>query len=348
MLEKGNNPSNIGKSNRALIIKHLFQRGSDSRVKIARKIGLTKASLTISVNKLMDEKILIETGTKKTTSVGRNEVLLDINKDLGYVLGISIETVVIDYTVADLKGHIIYHSEIIRNELKLDIETIFKDLNEYIDKIILSGITYVGNDITESNFVSSLIENTLNVPCYIENNVKALAKTQSFIDYQGIDTYLFIKYGPKIDSSFIYQGKLIDAGDYANSGIGNYLIKTDNGYIKLADYISYETFLKKIGYDIHIDELHDYLMKDSKVKEDFVLFLETALITIYNATKILGVEHVILYGYLFENSKIMDMMLENIMDGIILNTSVLNYKRISIAAVYTALIHGFVETGANI
>lgn len=87
-------------------ILSLINKGPISRVDIAKKIGLTKAAVTIIVDDFKQRNIIVEESVQLNT-VGRNPVMLHLNKDAFYFIGINITRFNIYVGITNLSGEII-------------------------------------------------------------------------------------------------------------------------------------------------------------------------------------------------------------------------------------------------
>ena len=76
--------------NRILVIDQIRVAQGISRSQIADSTGLGLSSLTKIVDELIEEGLVYEVG-KGISKGGRRPVLLRINEDFGYVIGVKIE-----------------------------------------------------------------------------------------------------------------------------------------------------------------------------------------------------------------------------------------------------------------
>lgn len=101
-MKKATNSASMRLKNEKIILS-LINRQPVSRAELAKKTGLTKAAITFIIDDLKNRKIICES-VEKTSSVGRNPVMLFINKKAFYVIGINISRVDITVGLADLGG----------------------------------------------------------------------------------------------------------------------------------------------------------------------------------------------------------------------------------------------------
>lgn len=243
----------IKQENRASILKALKKNGMMSRKDIANIVQLTPAAVTILVNEMIKEGIINEAGELEEDDkrAGRKKILIDINYNYKYVLGINIEAEYINIGIANINGDIIADTSWPTSmglEMKPDeflgmiadkCVNLFWKENVLKESILGVGVGIVGlvdknSGISkhayglwkQSVLVKVILENILGLPVVVDNNVRALAVAE--MDYkseQNISDMLFVKYGPGIGSTMIvekniYYGANNKAGEIGHT-IGN-------------------------------------------------------------------------------------------------------------------------------
>ena len=103
----GMNMENLKKNNKIAILSYLNRNGKSSRKKIAEGLNLTTATLTILTNELIEEGIVKELGALTEGKVGRKQILIDIDKNSKFAIGIEISRNNIYYNLINLKTEII-------------------------------------------------------------------------------------------------------------------------------------------------------------------------------------------------------------------------------------------------
>jgi len=116
-------PNVINEINRGLILQTIREDGPISRAKIARKLGLSRPTVSTHIQELLNEGLIIEVG-KGETKKGRKDILLMYNSKHGYILAGEIEGSIIRLAISDLLGKI---------EKQLNIETSELRKNNMID-----------------------------------------------------------------------------------------------------------------------------------------------------------------------------------------------------------------------
>ncbi len=129
-----------------LILEILRRKGPLSRTEISKVSGINPVTISHYLDKLMLQNIVREK-EHDTSSGGRPPMLLDINPQAGYTIGIGINLFDSMGVIIDLDGRIIY-------------------------KCKRKGTTRMPNDIVET--VVSLIEELLNVSDDIKKKIKGI------------------------------------------------------------------------------------------------------------------------------------------------------------------------------
>ena len=89
--------------NTQLVLNTIMSHGPISRATIAAKLGLTKATISAIVQTLLDRFLVLETGSGEVKK-GRRPILLELNKDCGYIISIDLSAEYITVLTANLMG----------------------------------------------------------------------------------------------------------------------------------------------------------------------------------------------------------------------------------------------------
>jgi predicted NBD/HSP70 family sugar kinase len=243
----------IKQENRKSILKALKNNGTISRKDIAGIVQLTPAAVTILVNDMIEDGIIKEAGELEENDkrAGRKKIIIDINYNYKYVLGISIEAEYINIGIANINGEIIAETnwanttgqgmkpEEFLNMIAGRCVNLFWNESILKENILGVGVGIIGlvdkNSGTSTHAyglwkgsisVKKILEKALGLPVVVDNNVRALAVAE--MDYksrQDISDMLFIKHGPGVGSAMIvgkeiYYGANNRAGEIGHT-IGN-------------------------------------------------------------------------------------------------------------------------------
>lgn len=89
--------------NSNLVLTQIVNYSPISRSTIAKKLGLTKATISAIVADLLLKKLVVEIGSDDT-SLGRKPILLSFNRKAGYAVSVDIGEQMISALITDLQG----------------------------------------------------------------------------------------------------------------------------------------------------------------------------------------------------------------------------------------------------
>lgn len=115
------------------IILSIINKTPVSRADIAKKTGLTKAAVTIIVDDLKQRNIVLEKDGK-SDSVGRNPVMLYLNEDAVYSVGVNITRQQVLVGITDLGGNIITQDSFSICSPEIALTKIKDTIEEQIEK----------------------------------------------------------------------------------------------------------------------------------------------------------------------------------------------------------------------
>ncbi len=131
---------NVKNFNKHAIIDLIrFTPNGISRIELARELGLTRAAITSTINDLQKTGLVLEIKTRQPS--GRKPIVLEINPNRGFVIGLDIGATHITALLANYSAHVI--AEI---ECSIDIiegpQKVLDKANEMINSLIEnSGIS---------------------------------------------------------------------------------------------------------------------------------------------------------------------------------------------------------------
>lgn len=287
------------------IIRLLLVNDALSHKTLAKDLNLSNPGLTLSVRPLLQEGILINAGSFKSGKVGRQEEMLKLNPEYGYLGGIDVRKHYFYVSLTDLKGNIREFTRV-------------KDLSEFnmlLTKYEAKYPKILGFDVALRGYQSEKeisvkhkgLNDFLTKKGYKHrfiNNVESLANIH-FLLYPEDRNFLLIKYGPGVGSSLFIDGKPVknkegNAGDFGNT-------YTKDGH-RIEDLLSFESLL---GDEFDEREGAEMIMKDSD-KIDFII--SHLAFGLFNSASLLGLDKIIFSGVLLTNPMVMDKLSKAVMD----------------------------------
>ncbi|WP_110927764.1 ROK family protein [Bacillus massiliglaciei] len=96
----------IKQINRSLILQKIIEKKMISRADLSKLTALTRATISVQAADLLDDELIIET-RHEHHSVGRRPIMLSINREAGFALGIDLDYGTMTFALSDLLGKLI-------------------------------------------------------------------------------------------------------------------------------------------------------------------------------------------------------------------------------------------------
>lgn len=208
MQEHGISKLDLKRQNRMQVLKILKQQGPTSRIDIAKMLKLTRAAVTIITNEMISQGIIVEVGEYQRTTEkvqrGRKKILIDINQNYKFVLGVLIDETMISVGLSTLVGAVLD-----KRNIDIDIKSTYEDIVKFIKDSIsgilqdnclsIDNILGIGIGIFPSMYQNAGVEfsvekgadftkiavdvyDNFKVPIILDNSVKGMAMAN--IDFQ--------------------------------------------------------------------------------------------------------------------------------------------------------------------
>ncbi|SDB53545.1 Sugar kinase of the NBD/HSP70 family, may contain an N-terminal HTH domain [Pseudobutyrivibrio sp. YE44] len=252
MKYQGINLENVKNNNRSAILHILNNEGAMSRKDIAKKAGLTAASVTLICNELIDEGIINELGEAvEEKRAGRKKILVDINPLYKYILCICIETDETYISITNLKG-LVLDSITILTEKKGKPEIFLEKIAVESAKIMwgkgiskndvlgaavsVPGLVDREKGISVNSFsiwtkpvpVGKILSEKLGIRVVVENNLKTSAENEIlFGDGKEDANFIILKWGPGVGSAIITDHCIYGGANGMSAEIGHVSVNKD-------------------------------------------------------------------------------------------------------------------------
>lgn len=356
------------------VLEFIRLNENSSKKYIASMTGLSSTLLTNICNQLKEKNLIIEGDVLSSNKAGRREISLNINYSLKKIIGINFSSEYCEVVITDLKPTLLF---VKRFNINLeDNNQILSSIEEiilgYIKKNNLSlsdfagiGISSKGTTDTKKGIVGEdflvkkleikeLLNKKIDLPIFVENDVKALSIAQNFFFPEYRDFFL-VKYSIHgIGGGVFKDGLLCTNVDNVVGKIGHIIIDPREDYCPvckrkgcLESIISINRIKKDLFNDFKnnklpilekslcgdfdnfsIDKMFEAFENGSIVLNNILRksasFMAQALI---NAYAISGTSRIILYGDFFSHPSylflleqyIKEYQLTNLWDKIILS-----------------------------
>ncbi|MDR7076944.1 putative NBD/HSP70 family sugar kinase [Neobacillus niacini] len=307
----------IKKINRSHIISKIIEHGMISRADLAKITGLNKATISVQVADLLEEELIIET-QQEHKSLGRRPIMLSINHQAGFSLGIDLDKNNVSFTLCNLTGTPLETKSLKMDTTDYDVirEMLIKEITSYKQKCsqeryglfgVVIGIHGIVNNDEIIYFVphhqwrnkdlkSDLITET-GVNIYLENNANLCSFAEIVYKHYQSKNLLSVSLYSGIGLGIMVNGKLLKGFDGFAGEIGHMIVVPDGHPCRCGNlgcweqYASESSFIKQLSErqnkkDLTNEEIHHWLKtKDPitcKLMAEYIKFLSIGLNNIIN------------------------------------------------------------------
>lgn len=230
----------LKRRNRMQILKVIRECGPISRVDIAGALEITRAAVTIITNEMIEEGVLYEVGeapvSLENLQKGRRKILIDINPNYKFALGVSISENGVSIGLSNLLPETLD-----KNAMSTTSETSYEEIVGFIigetnrmlqnsgldtSKILGMGISvqpelcskmkvYFKDGKLDFANLTETFESKLNIPVICMNSISALAlsnQEKNIAERSG--NYIFLKFGKNINMSVLLENEVMH--EYVN------------------------------------------------------------------------------------------------------------------------------------
>lgn len=309
--------SYIKKINRSIIISKIVENGMISRADLAKITGLNKATISVQAAELIAEELIIETH-QEHKNLGRRPIMLSINQQAGYSLGIDLDNRVITFTLSDLSGTSVdtQSIEIEASNYNLIVELLVERIPHYKKRCshapygligAVIGIHGIVNNDESIYFVphhqwhnknlKADLQNETGINVYIENNANLCSFAEIVYKHYQSENLLSVSLYSGIGLGIMVNSKLLKGCDGYAGEIGHMIIVPDGLPCRCGNhgcweqYASESSFLKQLSKLHHkkyvsYDEVEHWLGEEdpatNKLMKNYIKFLSYGLNNIIN------------------------------------------------------------------
>ena len=221
------------KINQFSILNAIRSAGSVSRVELADITGQSRASVTNITARLMENGLIYEKEVKDSNQRGRKRVMLALNPDAAYVVGIKVSARMISCAVTDMAAEI-------RSSVDLPVQASNRPV-EFVADLIQEGVSFcidqagltpgqisgIGTGIpglidrekginhwtlfTQKDHLPlrQLIQDRFDIPVWVENDANTVTLAHQWFGHgRGIDNFLVITIEDGVGMGIVVNGRL--------------------------------------------------------------------------------------------------------------------------------------------
>jgi predicted NBD/HSP70 family sugar kinase len=307
----------IKKINRSLIISKIIEHGLISRADLAKITGLNKATISVQAAELLAEELIIETQSEHK-NLGRRPIMLSINKQAGFALGIDLDKSNITFTLSDISGTPLdTHSIVMEtSDYNLILKLLTEQITTYKEKcsharyglvgVVIGIHGIVNNDETiyfvpyhqwHNKDLKTDLNNETGINIFIENNANLCSFAEIVYKHYHSENLLSVSSYSGIGLGIMVKGKLLKGCDGYAGEIGHMIIVPDGLPCRCGNlgcweqYASESSFVKKLSeshnhIDVTYDNIHQWFIEQdtitNRLMKDYLKFLSYGLNNIIN------------------------------------------------------------------
>lgn len=232
--------------NRSNVLNTIKTNGSISRIAIARKTGLSAATVTGITADLIADGLIYEKEEGDSRG-GRRPILLAINPRGGYVVGIKLMEDHAIGAITDLEASIVakYSSKLTDQSLDTAIEILVEVVEVLMNEGGIDNEQLLGVGIGLAGIVNAkkgvlryspyfgwhdvplveILQTRLQVPVHIDNDVNTLTlNEQLFGTGQGIENFITVTIGRGVGLGIVVNGQIYRGGYGGGGEFGHTII----------------------------------------------------------------------------------------------------------------------------
>ena len=239
------------------ILNTIRTAGAISRIEIAAQTGQSRAAVTNITADLIEQNLIYEKQTEDTAIRGRKRVLLALNPNAVYVVGVKLSALRISCAVADMQADI-------RSSVIMPVRTSERPL-AFVADLIEEGIRHCvsearlklehisGIGLGLPGFVDSqsgicywtplyqrgdiplrdLIHKRFNIPTYIENDSNSVTLAhQWFGEGKGLDNFLVVTIEDGVGMGIVVNGQLYRGARGIAAEFGHMVVDPNGEYCR--------------------------------------------------------------------------------------------------------------------
>lgn len=227
--------------NRSHILNTIKTYGPIGRAEVARRSGLSPATVTTITAELITQNLVREKEVGDSSG-GRRPILLVINPKGGYVVGIKLTEDHAIFALTDLDATVIAKSsmKVIHNQPYLVVDDLARMVTQFVQEqgiakkqllgvgLGLAGIVDAERGVLRKSPIygwqdiplRNLLQRKLHIPTYIENDVNTLTLTEKLFGHGlQVDNFLIVTIGRGIGMGIVVNGQFYHG---QNGGAGEF------------------------------------------------------------------------------------------------------------------------------
>ena len=230
--------------NRNLVL-NVLRTGAASRADVVRTTGLSPATVSLIVSELIESGLVNEVGEGKSSG-GRPPLVLRLDDERNYVVGVKLMRHVISVAVTDLRAEVVYSEVVdldpsavapasVLEALCTAVEHAISPAGVELDQVVGIGIGLAGLVDADTGVcryspsfgwsevpVAAPISERLGRPVLVDNDVNTLTVAEQWFGRgHGVDDFVVVTVGEGVGAGIVVEGRLYRGAKGAAGEIGH-------------------------------------------------------------------------------------------------------------------------------
>ena len=245
-------PTDGRRQNLTLVLQTLYTDGPLSRAEVARRIGLTKVTVSDLVAELIETGHVVERGPSTAGGPGKPATLIDVDRTGLQVVGVDLSAAdALRAAVLDLDGNVVARAELPIPEIGADDgATVLDAVVALVREIVAAatgevrgvgvgtpGVIGRGGVVTTAPNLGwtdvplqAVLAEATALPVFVGNDADAAAHADTTFGPGGDDVVL-VKIDRGVGCGLIVGGQLVRGAHFAAGEIGHVTVGTDGGAV---------------------------------------------------------------------------------------------------------------------
>jgi len=255
--------------NRSIVLNMIKEHGPIGRAQVARRSGLSPASITKITGDLLAEGGILETDTGESSG-GRRPILLEINPTGGYVIGLKVTEYGVIGVLTDMTADVLEKQ---KDSLEgTSPEAVAACLASQVDSLChaagipredvlgvgvgLSGLVNASQCLSRQNPflgwrdapIGGLLQSHVHVPVYIDNDVNTLTFAERLFGHgRGVDDFIVVTIGRGVGLGMVLDGQVYSGAHGGAGEFGHTIVQEDGLLCDCGKYGCLETYVGESG-----------------------------------------------------------------------------------------------------
>ena len=229
----------LSEASRSVLVD-LLVHGPASRADLARRAGLSPASLTRITRSFVDAGVVSESDTTSPQRTGRPSQPMDVNVNLAHLVGIKLSGGQLNLVTTDLRAKLLTERSVPLT--RTDPESVVATIAEAVDQevrldpsICAVGVSLAGPVSPRSEIVHTspflgwsevplvaMIRDRTGLPAVVENDVRALTAAEHWFGAAaGCSDFVLVTIGVGIACGIVVDDRLIDGANGGSGQVGH-------------------------------------------------------------------------------------------------------------------------------